>query len=161
MPPHDSLIDIVTTALDQHELNYHLDPDSQMLSGSLRGDNGTWRFLVEVVDRETERGIIIVSFVPVNVPAPRRGAVAELLSRINFSKAMAFYAMDMSDGEIVCKSGFDLVDAELTLEMFDGTFLLNAQTLDHYLPAIMQVCFSSVTPEAAIAALDRQGSVMQ
>ena len=77
--------------------------------------------------------------------------MAELLNRINFSKAMAFFAMDMSDGEIVCKSGFDLVDAEMTTEMFDGTFLLNAQTLDHYLPAIMQVCFGQATAEAALA----------
>ncbi|RZU38165.1 putative sensory transduction regulator [Fluviicoccus keumensis] len=161
MTSPNSLLDTVTGVLDQHELHYHLDDDNGMLSGSLRGDNGTWRFLVEVVERDTERGIIIVSFVPVNVPAPRRGAVAELLNRINFSKAMAFFAMDMSDGEIVCKSGFDLVDAELTPEMFDGTFLLNAHTLDHYLPAIMQVCFSAVAPEAAIAALDRQGSLMQ
>lgn len=160
MPVHDSLLDIVTTALDQHELNYHIDHDSQMLSGSLRGDHGSWRFIVEVVDRE-ERGVIIVSFVPVNVPAARRTAVAELLTRINFSKAMAFFALDMSDGEVVYKSGFDLVDAVLTPEMFDGTFLLNAQTLDHYLPAIMQVCFSQVEPEAAMASLDRAGSVMQ
>jgi hypothetical protein len=97
----------------------------------------------------------------VNVPAGRRLAVAELLTRINFSKAMAFFALDMSDGEIVCKSGFDLADADLTPEMFDGTFLLNAHTLDHYLPAVMQVCFSAVSPEAALAALDRLGSVMQ
>ena len=155
------LLDIVTSALDQHELHYHLDQDNSMLSGSLRGDNGSWRFLVEMIERNGERGLIMVSFVPVNVPAARRGAVAELLNRINFSKAMAFFAMDMSDGEIVCKSGFDLVDAEMTTEMFDGTFLLNAQTLDHYLPAIMQVCFGQATAEAALAALDRHGSVMQ
>lgn len=155
------LLDIVTSALDHHELHYHLDQDNSMLSGSLRGDNGSWRFLVEMIERNGERGLIMVSFVPVNVPATRRGAVAELLNRINFSKAMAFFAMDMSDGEIVCKSGFDLVDAEMTTEMFDGTFLLNAQTLDHYLPAIMQVCFGQATAEAALAALDRHGSVMQ
>ncbi len=155
------LLDIVTSALDHHELHYHLDQDNSMLSGSLRGDNGSWRFLVEMIERNGERGLIMVSFVPVNVPPARRGAVAELLNRINFSKAMAFFAMDMSDGEIVCKSGFDLVDAEMTTEMFDGTFLLNAQTLDHYLPAIMQVCFGQATAEAALAALDRHGSVMQ
>lgn len=155
------LLDIVTSALDQHELHYHLDQDNSMLSGSLRGDNGSWRFLVEMIERNGERGLIMVSFVPVNVPANRRSAVAELLNRINFSKAMAFFAMDMSDGEIVCKSGFDLVDAEMTTEMFDGTFLLNSQTLDHYLPAIMQVCFGQATAEAALAALDRHGSVMQ
>ena len=155
------LLDRVTAALENHEIHYHVDEETQVLSGSLRGDNGTWRFLVEVIDRDGERGVIVVSFLPVNVAPNRRTAVAGLLNRINFTKAMAFFAMDADDGELVCKSGIDLADGELSPSMFDALFLLNAQLMDHYLPAILQVSYGSASPDAALAALDMPCGVLQ
>lgn len=149
-----NLLDTAMAALDQHDIPYHADPDTHLLSGSLRGDNATWRFLIETFENDQERGVVIVSFLPINVPPHRRGAVAELLTRINFYKAMAFFAMDMDDGEVVCKSGIDLMDAELTENMFDSMFFLNAHTLDRYLPAIMQVCYSQINPEEALTAVE-------
>ncbi len=84
------------------------------------------------------------------VPEEVRPAVAEYITRANYGLRIGNFEMDYSDGEVRYKSGVDFEGEPLSKNLIKFSIYPVVQTMDHYMPGLMQVTFGSKTPVEAI-----------
>jgi hypothetical protein len=66
-----------------------------------QGENGRWTCYAQV--REPQAQFVFYSILPTNVPAAKRAAVAEFLTRANFGLVIGNFEMNMDDGEVTSR----------------------------------------------------------
>jgi len=109
---------------------------------------------------DTEQ-FVFYSVVPVPVPAGKRQAMAELLTRINSGLVLGSFEMDFDDGEVRFKTAIDVEDAELTPALLRGVVYGNVFPMDVYLPAILSLVYSETTPVQALALVSEAESEVE
>lgn len=85
-----------------------------------------------------------------NAPPAKRPAIAEFITRANYGLPNGNFEMDFEDGEIRFKTSMDTEDIELTDAMVRNLVYANVLAMDQYLPGIMNVIYSDMSPDAAI-----------
>ncbi|WP_165394727.1 YbjN domain-containing protein [Methanofollis fontis] len=78
------------------------------------------------------------------VPADKRGAIAEYLTRANYGLRIGNFEMDFDDGEIRYKTSIDVegtVDS-LSHNVIKWMVIHNLNTMDRYLPGVMRIIYS-------------------
>ncbi len=91
---------------------------------------------------------------PNRVPADRRLAVAEFITRANYGLRIGNFELDFSDGEVRYKSSLDFEGAELTPTLIRNAMYPAVQTMDRYMPGILAVTYGGKSPEEAVAEIE-------
>lgn len=135
---------------DRNDWHYdeHRGEEESWLSARVSCDNGKWRLIAKA--NEEMRQVYFFAVLDINIPEDRRMAVAEFITRANFSKRIGFFEMDWRDGEIRFNVSFAIADGELTdvqiEQAVDG--VLNG--MDRYFVALMGVVYGGREPLAAL-----------
>lgn len=131
------------TALRMHYLGKH---DTLPCYARVREKQGTLAFYAQC---------------PFLVPAERRSAVAEYLTRANYGTVAGNFELDLGDGDLRYKTSLELgpeasIDALPTLPRIFGRMVgTSLKMMDQYLPGITAVVEGG-DPAEAIAAVEKK-----
>lgn len=147
------LLTVVREALAGREVEHTVDEGEDgapaSISFSLRGEHTAYDFLA-TVDEALDL-VVCCARIPSRVPDTRRGAVCELLTRINYALRIGNFEMDLRDGELLFRTAIDVEGGTLTTAMVDSLVGTGFFTADRYFPAIMRVVYGGASPEEALA----------
>lgn len=118
--------------------------DDDSVFGRLRTDHASYELFV-TVDRAADTAAFYLLF-PTMAPAPRRAAVAELCSRINYRLLLGSVEVDFSDGHVRFRCAVDVEDGVLTPAMVGNIVAAGAWTLDEYHDALVRVMIDDADP---------------
>ena len=93
----------------------------------------------------------IDGLLPVPVPADRRAAVGEFLTRVNWNMKLGRFVMDYSDGELRFRQELDSRDDTVDVKRAEVGLLRCCHMVDAFFPALMGVIFRETPPEEALA----------
>jgi len=127
-----------------------VDEDNGILSVKHSAGDDQWVF-VGTVD-EDSRIITLFSRAPMACPDDRRGAMCELLVRLNFGMTHGAFDMDIDDGEIRYRTGADMAGYELTPGLVQNLTNYNLATMATYLP-VLRAVIAGTSPADAAAGL--------
>jgi hypothetical protein len=100
-----------------------------------------------VTARENEQQAIVCAVIGSKVPAERRAAVAEFLSRVNFTFFVGNFDVDFDDGRVRFRAGIDVEGGALADKMVENLFDLSAYAADAYHERLMQVIYGGAHPK--------------
>ena len=89
--------------------------------------------------------------IPVFTPEYRRPAMAQALSKANFALPAGCFQMDGSDGELWFRSSMPICDGNPTDEQLRSLILAAWNTTGRYTTALVEVAFTEIDPDVAIA----------
>lgn len=145
------LLKATKSILEKQEWQFH-ELDNATIRLDVDGQAATWSTMVKCIDEHQQ--IMIYSICPNKAKADKLIAIQEFLTRANFGLKFGNFELDLADGEVRFKTSIQFageVDPDLMIENY---LSLNIVTFDRYLPGILQVMFTDVTPECAIAAIE-------
>jgi hypothetical protein len=119
----------------------------------LKGENAVYSTIVSV-NPSTEVLSCLMS-TTLRVPEARRAPVCELLTRANWEMPLVALEMDLSDGEVRCRTAMDMEGGTVVPRMVDNFVSAPLWAYDHYFPALVRVAYAGASAEEALAALER------
>ncbi|WP_448265168.1 YbjN domain-containing protein [Nostoc sp. DSM 114159] len=128
-------------------------PGQPALQISFQGENGKWNCYART--RSEQNQFVFYSICPVNSPENKRLAVAEFITRANSGMMIGNFELDFTDGEISYKTSIDVEGDRLSFALIQRVVYANVTMMDEYLPGIMSVIYGNVSPEEAIAKIER------
>jgi len=123
-----------------------------VLSLAYSGSNGRWMCYAQA--RETQHQFVFYSVLPVNASQEQHSRIAEFITRANYGMIMGNFEMDYMTGEIRYKTSIDIEGAELSMPLIRQIVYSNLVITDHYLPGVMRVLYSDVSPADALETLE-------
>ncbi|MBD1831483.1 YbjN domain-containing protein [Cyanobacteria bacterium FACHB-472] len=123
-----------------------------VLQMAFQGENGKWTCYAKV--REKQEQFVFYSVCPVNAPENKRMAIAEFITRANSGTIVGNFELDFADGEIRYKTSIDVEGDRLSPALIKQLVYANVTMMDEYLPGIMSVIYSDVSPADAIAQIE-------
>ena len=118
---------------------------------SYHGLHADWRVIVDCSETAASRRVLVYSVFPVRVPAGRRSAVSEFLTRANYGMPLATFELDFDDGEVRLRTVAETADSSISGETIDRLLMANLGASDRYLPALLGVAFGRLDPAEAVA----------
>lgn len=94
------------------------------------------------------------SVFPFDVPAERRGVVAELLNRLNWRNVCGCWEMDAADGEVRLRTSVPVRHSPLTVELARDVCHINFWAYTSGAVAVLKVAFGDYAPQEALDELD-------
>ena len=143
-PLYDAMVDFFKT----DDWPYIQLEDRPVLSMNFDGKNAKWTCFAQA--REEQRQFIFYSVCPVNAPAEKRPALAEFITRANYGLIIGNFELDFEDGEIRYKTSLDAEDLALNATAFKNLVYANVSMMDQYLPGIMSILYSEISPREMI-----------
>ena len=122
--------------------------DRPVLSMNFDGKNARWTCFAQA--REEQQQFIFYSVCPVNAPEDKRPIVAEFITRANYGLIIGNFELDFEDGEIRYKTSLDAEGLTLSPALFKNLVYANLSMMDQYLPGIMSILYSEVSPREMI-----------
>jgi hypothetical protein len=123
-----------------------------VLSMSYAGRNGNWMCFAQA--RESQQQFVFYSTLPVKAPEAQLARVAEFITRVNYGMIMGNFELDYVTGEIRYKTSLDIEGTELNMPLIRQVVYANLVITDHYLPGMMRVLYSDVSPLEALAEVE-------
>lgn len=123
-----------------------------VLQMAFQGHTHQWMCFAQA--REDLGQVVFYSVAPVAVPAEKRLAIAEFITRANYGLVIGNFEMDFDDGELRYKSSIDLEGVAPDRAFFLPLVYTNVATMDRYLPGVMSVIYGDVAPDEAIAQVE-------
>ena len=146
-----NLMDTVVKAMAERKIECTLDaPD--LLRFLVESDHGPFRFTYVTNDEACL--VTLVGGFAARIPAARRLAVAEAITRINFGLGFGGLVMDFADGELRHTVALDVEEGVLSPKMVDNMLGCAFLTMSRYHDAIMRVAFGDVDPVVALAEVE-------
>lgn len=150
LPIFDTMVQFFT----EDDWTFHQLEGKPILSMAFKGDNGSWMCYAQA--KEEQQQFVFYSIMESNVPADRRQAVAEFLTRANYGLTLGNFEMDFADGEVRYKTGVDVEGGQLTKQMVKTLVYVNVLMMDKYLPGIMSVIYAGMPPADAVARIEQR-----
>jgi len=122
-----------------------------ILQMGFSGENGRWMCYAQA---HGDQRFIFYSVMESRVPANKRQAVAEYLTRANYGLILGNFEMDFADGEVRYKTSIDVEGGQLAPQMIRNMVYTNVLMMDRYLPGIMNVVYAGTSPSDAIAQVE-------
>jgi len=119
----------------------------------IQGENGQWAWLVWWDEDDTL--FSCRSIVSVNIPAKRRPAAAEYITRANCGLRLGNLEMDYSDGQVTVRTSAPTKGIEPCPKFIRSLAHANFTLMDMYLPGLMAVGFGKASPKTAIEEAER------
>jgi len=148
MAEPDSLLNTVTELLAAEGFHFMVEEEEPLIRLDVQGDNGYWVCLVQI--REKQRQILYYGVCPAKPRPDKIGTLAELLTRINYQLATGCFEMDYDTGQVRLRTAANLGRAEPDETLVAGALEANILIMDGYLPALMAVIHSDVSPSEAL-----------
>ncbi len=120
-----------------------------VLQMTFRGENGQWMCFAQA--REEPGQFVFYSVCPVTIPADKRLAIAEFITRANYGLIIGNFELDFDDGELRYKTSLDVEAADLTSGLIRPVVYANVITMDRYLPGALAILYGNILPQAAIS----------
>jgi len=117
------------------------------------GTNAQWVWVARWLEDDSFFGGY--SYSPVDVPAKRRQAAAEYLTRANFNLRVGNFEMDFDDGQVCFKTSMILEGVRPTAALIREVSFANFRIMDQYLPGLLSVIYGKAQPKAAIEEAER------
>ncbi|MDZ8257458.1 YbjN domain-containing protein [Nostoc sp. ChiQUE01b] len=128
-------------------------PGQPALQIPFQGENGKWNCYARA--RSEQNQFVFYSICPVNVPENKRLDIAEFITRANSGMMIGNFELDFTDGEISYKTSIDVEGDRLSSALIQRVVYANVTMMDEYLPGIMSVIYGNVSPEEAIAQVEK------
>jgi hypothetical protein len=142
------LTGVVTRYLEANQCVYAVLDDGSLVF-SADGRHGRWRCRM-FVDEEREQ-VACYSILPQLVPAGRRSAVTELITRVNVLLVLGNFELDLDRGELRYKTSIDVEGDRLTEALLTHLVRANIWTMDRYVPSVARVVRDGADPADAAA----------
>ena len=123
-----------------------------ILRMGFKGETAEWTCFAQA--REQQQQAVFYSRASIQVPAERRMAVAEFITRANYGMILGNFEQDMEDGEIRYKTSIDVEGSILTPNLIHQLVACNVHMMDQYLPGVMAVAFGGLSPKEALAQIE-------
>ena len=145
-------LDTVVEYFKAKDWNFEVDEEKHRVKTGVSAENGEWQFFVSASD-ENNMCFVLAVF-PQKCPPKRQRACAELLTRINYGLLLGCFEMNYDSGSIAFKTSYPftagLIDPERVKEVIE----FNIAFMDRFLPAIMAVIYTGISPKRAYAMVD-------
>jgi hypothetical protein len=125
---------------------------SPVLRMAFQGKNGKWTCYAKA--RTEKAQFVFYSICPVSVPESKRLAIAEFITRANYSTIIGNFELDFVSGEIRYKTSIDVEGSTLTFPQIKQLVYTNLMMMDEYLPGIISVIDGDVEARDAIAQIE-------
>ena len=149
-----TLFDRVTDYLTDKDWGFHVIEDRKCLSFGLRLRDSSVRVLVDAAENEEWSRVLVYCTYPTYVPAPRRLAVADAISRINYVNYVGNLEMDMKDGELRVRTIVE-GDSLIGEPMIDRVIRKSLDLADQYQAALLSIAFGNALPADVLAMASR------
>ncbi len=148
------LLDIIKQFFDEddYDWRYMSAPDDAALHLVYLGDNGQYQCMASAL--EDAQRIFFYSLLPVNVPAAKRLAVAEFLTRANYGLLIGNFELSFETGQVRYKTSVDVESVTPTTVMIRNLVVTNLAMIDRYLPGVMAMIYGNQGPVDAIAMVE-------
>jgi hypothetical protein len=78
----------------------------------------------------------------------------ELLTRANYGLRCTAFELDLSDGEVRCRTGVHISSQDLTVDIVHKLVYVTMVVMDKYYPAIAGLLLSGKPPAALIESIE-------
>ena len=136
------------------EAGLDFDQKDSMVRLPVTGKNGKWMFFGHALEGSEQ--LMLYSICPVNALEPKSSEMAEYITRANYGLFIGNFEMDYGDGEVRYKTSIDVEGDRLVPNQVKQLVYQNFSTMDRYLPGIMKVLYSDVSPADAIQEVEGQ-----
>ena len=145
------LLKITESILKKQEWQFYRLDDSS-LRIDVNGQAARWITLVKCIDEHQQ--LLVYSICPNKTSDVKFLQIQEFLSRATFGLKFGNFEFDYDDGEIRFKTSVQFDgDFDFT-PMIEGCLSLNIATFERYLPGILHVLFTNISPKEAIASIE-------
>ncbi len=141
------IIEEMERYLEGQECAFQVNDEGTWVSFGFDAVNVRWR---SVAGEDDHGRFVSLSFLPLVVPAGRRMAVAELITRINFGLGLGHFILDFEDGDLRFMVAVPLGGVGPSQQVIAEVMGAHQALVDTFLPAIGQVLFSSTPPRLAL-----------
>lgn len=145
------IVDSITTFLQADGWPLHPIEGQSSYSMRFQGKSGEWTCIAQAF--EPERRFVFYSACPIQASNETNPAVAELLTRINYTLLVGNFEMNFLNGDIRCRTSIDSPGHELGAFLIQQVIYINVSHMDAYLPAIRAVIEQGMSPLDAIHTL--------
>ena len=147
------LFQATESVLNKHGWQFY-DLGNTTLRIDVNGKTANWAVIVKCIDEDQQ---FVVYSVCGNKPTEEKYTVMqEFLTRANFGLRIGNFELDLRDGEIRFKTSIQFAGEVQADLMIEQCLLINIMTMERYLPGILQVIFTDISPEQAIAQIESQ-----
>jgi hypothetical protein len=154
MPPNQLIIEAIINFFTQDNWSFTQIKKQSTLRLAFKGKNEKCDCYAQA--KEQEKQFIFYSVCPAKVPKPKRRAVGEFLSRVNYGKIIGNFELDFNDGEIRYKTSIGIDRNPLTTNTIKDLVYTNLMMMERYLPGIRLVISGDLSPEEAILEIENQ-----
>lgn len=150
-----SLFDVVKNFVEEDDWPHQQIEDRPILRTGFSSDAGQWACYAHV--REEQEQFVFYSVFPFAIPAEKRPAITEYITRANYGLLLGNFEMDLDDGDLRYKTSIDVEGAELTPALVRSLMYANVMTMSSYFPGLMNLLYSDISPTEAIAKAEAAG----
>ncbi len=145
-------LDTVTEFFKGKDWKFELNQEKHRVESGVSAENGEWRFYVSASDENNL--CFVLSAFPQKCPPRRQKACAELLTRINYGLLLGCFEMNYDSGSIAFKTSYPFTAGQIDPERVKEAIEFNIAFMDRFLPAIMAVIYTGISPKRAYAVVD-------
>lgn len=147
-----TIITAVRACLEQDGLRYELDEQGQALRFGFRTEAHRWTCIAQ--SDEQRRRLAFFSIVLAPVERERRGAVMELLSRINWGLFLGSFDIELDTGRVRLRTSVDFGEEPPTTGLVQPLIHANLATMSTNMTAIDRVMGGQASPAEALRERD-------
>lgn len=149
-----SVYDSMLAFFKEDDWRFDVIPGKSAIKAGFKGQNAVFQ-LVAQANEQTER-LNVYSVLDIRIPADKRQAIAEYLTRANYGLNIGNFELDFSDGEVRYKTSIDVEGGQLTSKMIKNLVYVNVLMMDKYQPGIMAVVYGGKSPADAVAEVEKK-----
>jgi hypothetical protein len=116
---------------------------------------------VRIIITVTNSAVIVRGYIPLFVPAHRRQAMFDCLSRANWQLRFTRFEIDAGDGELRCRADMPLYDGVPTDQQLTRLIYTVWSVTEQYIPALVEVMMGQADPAVAITKVERQSETIR
>jgi len=119
------------------------------LQSEFEGEDETW--MCYAIALEEAEQALFYSVYPEAVPRERLGAVAELITRINFDLPIGNFELGYETGEVRVKTSIDVANDDISVVFIRNLVTANVVVMNRYIAGCRRVAFEHATPLEVLA----------
>jgi hypothetical protein len=129
--------------LDKSKIEYAVLDENKAIGFPTRTEKGSFNCLA-IIDDNLDR-FVFYTDLNVVIPANRRTAMCEMLTRINCGLILGNFEMDMEEGVIRFKTSIDVEGGKLIDKFIENMISTNLSVVDAYFHAILETISASLS----------------
>lgn len=147
------MLSTIQKFLDSKKWKYKRIEDKNVIHFGINASNGNIDCVAEV--REEHKQFIFLSYCTIKAIDEKLNSINEYLSRVNYNLVIGDFEINFEDGKIRFKSSMFYDDLfPISEKLVEQNIITNLYMVDRYLPGIMSVMYSGISPEQAHREID-------